>query len=530
MARSRRDRAPRTRRQPRSDPRARRARQQPQGRQRRDPEAPADRVHRRLRLGQELARLRHDRRRVAAADQRDLQRLRPGLHADAGAARRRRARGPDDRDQRRPGADRQRPPLTVGTVTDANAMLRILFSRLGKPQIGAPGAYSFNVASVSGSGGITVERGGKTKTEKATLQPHRRHVPALRGPGLGQRLRPDRRSTTRQVAERGRDHDPRLQHGGLVRAHLPRLRLLRPGQADQEVQQAGAARPALQGADEDQGRRHQPDLLGPDPADREVVPLEGPRRDAAAHPRASSSGAVTFTTCPECDGTRLAEGARKSKIEGINIAEACAMEIRDLAEWVRELERAVGGAAARGAAARTSTRSSRSGSATCRSTALGHALGRRGAADEDDPPPRLVADRRHLRLRRADRRPASARHRAHERPAAAAARQGQHGARRRARAGDDRDRRPRRRPRPRRRQRRRRGRASRAPSRACARATRSPASTSTTAPRSRTRCGNRRRRSRSAAPTPTTCRTSTSTSRSACSSSSPASPARARAR
>ena len=102
--------APGRRRQPRPDPRARRAREQPQGRQRRDPEAPADGVHRRLRLGQELAGVRHDRRGVAAADQRDLQRLRAGLHADAGPARRRRARRADDGDHRRPGADgRQRP-------------------------------------------------------------------------------------------------------------------------------------------------------------------------------------------------------------------------------------------------------------------------------------------------------------------------------------------------------------------------------------------------------------------------------------
>ena len=86
------------RRQPRPDPRPGRAGEQPQGRQRRDPEAPADGVHGRLRLGQELARLRHDRRRVAAADQRDLQRLPAGLHADAGAARGRRARRADDRD------------------------------------------------------------------------------------------------------------------------------------------------------------------------------------------------------------------------------------------------------------------------------------------------------------------------------------------------------------------------------------------------------------------------------------------------
>ena len=98
-------------RQPRVDPRARRPREQPQGHQRRDPQAPADGVHRRLRLGQELAGVRHDRRGVAAADQRDLQRLRAGLHADAGAARGRRARRADDRDHRRPGADGRRRSL-----------------------------------------------------------------------------------------------------------------------------------------------------------------------------------------------------------------------------------------------------------------------------------------------------------------------------------------------------------------------------------------------------------------------------------
>ena len=101
----------RTRRQPRPDPRAGRAGEQPQGRQRRDPEAPADGVHRRLRLGQELAGVRHHRRRVAADDQRDLQRVRAGLHAEPGPPGGRPARGPDDGDHRRPGADGRQPPL-----------------------------------------------------------------------------------------------------------------------------------------------------------------------------------------------------------------------------------------------------------------------------------------------------------------------------------------------------------------------------------------------------------------------------------
>ena len=98
-------------RQPRSDPRARRAREQSQGRQRRAPEAQADGVHRRLRLGQELAGVRHDRGGVATADQRDLQRLRAGVHAEPGAAGGRRARRVDDRDHRRPATDGCRSPL-----------------------------------------------------------------------------------------------------------------------------------------------------------------------------------------------------------------------------------------------------------------------------------------------------------------------------------------------------------------------------------------------------------------------------------
>ena len=185
------------RRQPRPDPRARRAREQPQGRQRRDPEAPADGVHRRLRLGQELAGVRHDRRRVAAADQRDLQRVRAGLHADAGAARGRRARRADDRDHRRPGADgrRRRAPRSAPPPTPTRCCASCSAGS-GKPHIGSPQAFSFNVASVSGAGAVTVERGGRTTKERRSFSITRRHVPALRGPGLGHRHRPDRSSTT----------------------------------------------------------------------------------------------------------------------------------------------------------------------------------------------------------------------------------------------------------------------------------------------------------------------------------------------
>jgi excinuclease UvrABC ATPase subunit len=109
--------------------------------------------------GQEPAGVRHHRRGVAAADQRDLQRLRAGLHADAVAAGGGRTGWPDDRDHRRPGADGRNPRSTVGTATDANAMLRILFSRLGKPHIGPPTAFSFNVPTRTASGAVTVDKG-----------------------------------------------------------------------------------------------------------------------------------------------------------------------------------------------------------------------------------------------------------------------------------------------------------------------------------------------------------------------------------
>ena len=357
-------------------------------------------------------------------------------------------------DQERMGANAR---STVGTATDANAMLRILFSRLGKPHIGSPNAYSFNVPSVKASGGDHRRaRRRQDEDREGDLQPSRRHVSALRGHGLGHRLRPDGAVRRQQVAQRGRAHDPRLQHGRLVRPHLPRLRLLRPGQADPQVQQEGAARPALQGADQDQGRRDQPDLRRADPADPEVVPVQGRRRAAAAHPRLRGAGG---------DVPDLSRVRRHPAQQGGPVVEDQGEEHRrrllDADQRPRRLgprpRRAVGGAAARRAATPPRlVRGDRAGLPLAR-PAVGHAVRRRGAAHQDDPPPRLVAHRRHLRLRRADDRPAPARHPADERPAAAAARQGQHGARRRAQAGGDRDRRPRRRSRPRRRHGRRRG-------------------------------------------------------------------------
>ncbi len=198
------------RRQPRPDPRARRAREQPQGRQRRDPEAPADGVHRRLRLGEELAGVRHDRRRVAAADQRDLQRLRAGLHADAGAARGRRARRADHGDHRRPGADgrRTRAPRSAPPPTPTRCCASCSAGS-GEPHIGPPSAFSFNVAVGHGERRDHGRARATGPDREGDLQPHRRHVPALRGPRLGHRLRPRPRSTTtRSRSTRARSRSP----------------------------------------------------------------------------------------------------------------------------------------------------------------------------------------------------------------------------------------------------------------------------------------------------------------------------------
>ncbi len=404
------DRAGSEGRPPRSDPRARRAREQPQGRQRRDPEAPADGVHRRLRLGQELAGVRHDRRGVAAADQRDLQRLRAGLHADAGAARRRRARRADDRDHRRPGADGRQPPLhgRHRHRRQRDAAHPLQPARQAAHRL-APGVLVQHRDDQRGRCGH-VREGRQEDQGEALVHADRRHVPALRGHGIGHRLRPVAAVRRQQVAQRGRAHDPRLQHGRLVRPHLQRLRLLRPRQADPQVHQEGAQRPALQGADQDQGRRHQPDLRGADPEDPEVDAVQGRRRDAAAHPRLRGAGG---------DVHHLPRLRRHPAQRGRPVVEDQGDQhrrrLRDADQRPGRVgarpRRAVGGAAARGAAADPRlVRGDRAGLPLAR-PAVGHAVGRRGAAHQDDPPARVVAHRRHLRVRRADGRAAPARHR-----------------------------------------------------------------------------------------------------------------------
>mgnify|MGYP003439871274 FL=1 len=237
-------------------------------------------------------------------------------------------------DQERMGAN---PRSTVGTATDANAMLRIVFSRLGKPHIGSPAAYSFNTPSVKASGAITVERGGKTRAEKATYERTGGMCPRCEGMG----------SVTDFDLTALYDDTLSLNDGALTI----------PGYSMNGWQ--GRIFRGCGWFDPDKpinkfNKREMHDLLYKEPTKIKVeginltytglIPqiqksmLSKDKEAMQPHIRAFVDKAITFTTCPECDGTRLAEGARASKIKGKNIADVCAMQISDLAAWIASLD------------------------------------------------------------------------------------------------------------------------------------------------------------------------------------------------
>jgi excinuclease ABC A subunit len=236
-------------------------------------------------------------------------------------------------DQQRLGAD---PRSTVGTATDANAMLRILFSRLGDPHIGPPSAYAFNVPSVSASGAITVERGAR-KAVKATFKRTGGMCPRCEGRGSVSDIDTGQLYDGSKSLSEGAITVPGYTGGGWN----SRL-YVESGFYDPDKPVAKFTKKELH------------DFLHHEPVRMKIAGInmtyEGliPRiqksmlskdRDALQpHIREFVDRAVTFTTCPECDGSRLAEGARSSRIGKVSIADACAMQISDLAEWVRGLD------------------------------------------------------------------------------------------------------------------------------------------------------------------------------------------------
>ena len=253
--------APARRRQPRSDPRARRAREQPQGRQRRDPEAPADGVHRRLRLGQELAGVRHDRRGVAAADQRDLQRLRAGLHADAGAARGRRARRADDRDHRRPGADGRRRPLHG---RHRHRRQRDAAHPLQPARASRTSARPARSPSTSPRSGRAVRSRSSAarqdQTKKATFNRLGGMCPRCEGRGSVTDFDLSALYDDSKSLNEGALTIPGYSMDGWYGRIFSGCGFFDPDKPIRKFNKRGAARPALQGADQDQGRGHQPDV------------------------------------------------------------------------------------------------------------------------------------------------------------------------------------------------------------------------------------------------------------------------------
>ncbi|SIQ91699.1 ATP-binding cassette domain-containing protein [Micromonospora avicenniae] len=238
-------------------------------------------------------------------------------------------------DQERMGAN---PRSTVGTATDANAMLRILFSRLGQPHIGSPNAYSFNVPSVKASGAITVERGaGRTKTEKATFNRLGGMCPRCEGMG----------SVNDIDLTQLYDDSKSLNEGAIT---IPGYSM--EGWYGRIFRGSGYFDPDKPIRRYTKKELH--DLLYREPTKIKVdginltysglipqIQKSFLSKDVDAlqpHIRAFVERAVTFTTCPECDGTRLSREARSSKIRGKSIADVCAMQISDLAAWIRDLD------------------------------------------------------------------------------------------------------------------------------------------------------------------------------------------------
>ncbi|HPB71352.1 MAG TPA: excinuclease ABC subunit UvrA [Phycicoccus sp.] len=237
-------------------------------------------------------------------------------------------------DQERMGAN---PRSTVGTATDANAMLRILFSRLGQPHLGPPSAFSFNTATARGAGAVTVDRGDRTRAVKASFE--RLGGMCAHCEGMG-------RVSDFDLTELY-DASKSLAEGAL---RVPGYSM--EGWYGRIFGGSGffdMNKPITRYT-----KRELHDLLYKEPTKIKVdginltyeglIPklqksmLSKDREALQPHVRAFVDRVITFSVCPECDGTRLTAAARSSTIGGVSIADACAMQITDLAAWVAALD------------------------------------------------------------------------------------------------------------------------------------------------------------------------------------------------
>ncbi|BBZ34602.1 ATP-binding cassette domain-containing protein [Mycolicibacterium confluentis] len=237
-------------------------------------------------------------------------------------------------DQQRMGSD---PRSTVGTATDAGALLRILFSRLGKPHIGSPQAFSFNVASISGAGAVTVEKDGRTVKERREFAITGGMCPRCEGRGSVNdfdltALYDDSKSLNEgAITVPGYSMDG--WYGRIYRGC---------GYFDPDKPIAKFTRKEL-----DALLHKEPTKIKVDGVNLTYAGLIPQIRKSflakdvdamQPHIRAFVEKAITFTVCPDCAGTRLSDLARSSKIKGLNIADVSAMQISDLAEWLRGVD------------------------------------------------------------------------------------------------------------------------------------------------------------------------------------------------
>lgn len=233
---------------------------------------------------------------------------------------------------------------TVGTVTDANALLRILFSRIAEPALDSPKAYSFNVASISGSGAVTLTTGkDKGKKERRSFHVQGGMCPECEGTGAKQDLDPAELFDEAKSLNEGPFTIPGYTADGWAVRKFLESGFFDP---DKPIR--------------DYSEREMHDLLHKEPvkidmsgismtytglyASIESAFLQKDREAMQPHVRAFVDRAVTTIPCPACAGTRLNEQARSSRIRGTSIADLCAMQITDLAAWCAELDDArVGG-------------------------------------------------------------------------------------------------------------------------------------------------------------------------------------------
>ncbi|MEU6700505.1 excinuclease ABC subunit UvrA [Pseudonocardia sp. NPDC046786] len=246
-------------------------------------------------------------------------------------------------DQERMGGDVR---STVGTATDVGALLRILFSRIGEPHVGSAKAFSFNVASISGSGAVTVEKGGRQVKERREFEIIGGACPRCEGRGNVSDFDLTALYDDSKSIVEGALTIPNYSVDGWYGRIFAGSGFF-PG--DKPI--SSFTKPQLDALLYKEPTRIKVD--GVNVTFEGLIPrieksfLAKDREAMQPHIRAFVDRAIVFRTCPDCEGTRLSELARSSRIGGINIADACAMQINDLAEWVRGLERE---SAARGVA------------------------------------------------------------------------------------------------------------------------------------------------------------------------------------